>query len=52
MRSPSAPPSHNTARRDTKRTRRRGYIPNYRPQPKTLNLLADIDAVLREYREH
>ncbi len=32
--------------------RPRGYIANYRPQARTRKLLADVDAVLEEYREY
>ena len=34
------------------RTRPRGYIETYRPQAKTKELLADVQDVLNEYREH
>ena len=32
--------------------RPRGYLDNYPPQPKTIALLDDVEAVLQEYREH
>lgn len=35
-----------------KTTRSRGYIAEYRPQKKTVALLAAVDAVLKEYRKH
>lgn len=34
------------------RKRARGYIADYKPQAKTLDLLAKVKAVLDEYREH
>jgi hypothetical protein len=40
-----------TASRKTQ-TRNRGYIADYRPQAKTEMLLADVEAVLRQYRAH
>lgn len=33
-------------------SRPRGYIAEYRPQARTLKLLADVDAVLEEYRDY
>jgi hypothetical protein len=32
--------------------RKRGYISNYNPQRKTIELLDDVDRVLAEYRDH
>jgi hypothetical protein len=41
-----------TASRNNRRHRPRGYIAHYRPQAKTRALLADVQAVLAEYRNH
>jgi hypothetical protein len=41
-----------TAGRENRRTRPRGYVASWRPQAKTQDLLANIDAVLVEYEDH
>ncbi len=41
-----------TASRKTKSGRPRGYIDNYKPQRKTRQLLADVQAVLAEYEQY
>lgn len=38
--------------RKTGSTRQRGYVTDYRPQPKTIALLDDAIGVIDEYREH
>ena len=49
---PVKPDEASVASDSTRSHRPRGYIANYQPQPRTIALLDDVDAVLNEYRDH
>ena len=42
----------NTASRENRRTRPRGYVASWRPQPKTEALLKYVEQILVEYEDH
>lgn len=44
--------SENTASRENRRTRPRGYVASWRPQAKTEALLLNVDMILAEYADH